>query len=84
MSGHDTAPCGWCDGLYHPRATGGRPQRFCGEQCRRAFEAALRAWAQDEFAAGRVTITLLRQRARCADAQVDAAGYRDAPEAGAR
>ncbi len=56
--------CRWCHGAFRPRMSGGKPQRFCSPGCRRAFEAALRAWAQAEFAAGRITVTEL-QRVCC-------------------
>jgi hypothetical protein len=42
--------------LFRPRKNGGRAQRFCRPSCRRAFHGAARAWALDEFAAGRVTV----------------------------
>jgi hypothetical protein len=34
----------WCSGPFTPRATGGRPQRFHSERCRRASEKAMREW----------------------------------------
>src|SRR5690348_3425295 len=48
--------CVWCDRRFRPRQSGGRSQRFCRPSCRRAFHAAVRAWALDELAAGRVTV----------------------------
>jgi hypothetical protein len=38
------------------RRTGGRPQRFCSEHCRRASETTMREWARDQVAVGRVTL----------------------------
>ncbi len=58
--------CRWCSEPFTPRSDGGKPKRFCSERCRRAKDAALRAWAQDQFAKGRVTIAAL-QRARCSE-----------------
>ena len=37
--------CVWCGSPFSPRATGGKPQRFCGESCRREFWQKLREWA---------------------------------------
>jgi hypothetical protein len=59
--------CPWCSALFTPRQTGGRRQKFCSPACRRALDRALRAWAGQELAEGRVTVPLL-QRARCAEA----------------
>jgi hypothetical protein len=59
-------PCAWCSGPLTPRTTGGRPQRFCTQACRRASEKAMRQWAKGELAAGRVTIAQL-QRERCSE-----------------
>ena len=48
-----TAPvCPWCERPFTPRRTGGKPQRFCRDACRRAFERELRAWARDQITAG--------------------------------
>ena len=55
--------CPWCQRPFTPRRTGGRPQRFCRDACRRAFERELRAWARDQITAGGVTPAQL-QRAR--------------------
>jgi endogenous inhibitor of DNA gyrase (YacG/DUF329 family) len=43
--------CPWCSRPFTPRRSGGKPQRFCSPQCRRAFERELRAWARDQIAA---------------------------------
>jgi len=53
--------CAWCSRSFAPRRTGGRPQRFCSERCRRANEKAMREWAQGELAAGRVTIAEIKR-----------------------
>jgi hypothetical protein len=55
--------CPWCSGTFAPRATGGQPQRFCSERCRRAFERELRAWARSRIVTGDITPAQL-QRAR--------------------
>ena len=59
--------CLWCERPFTSRRTGGKPQRFCRDTCRRAFERELRAWARDQIAAGDVTPAQL-QRARSPDA----------------
>ena len=60
--------CPWCGDPFLPRASGGKPQRFCSPDCRRAMDAALRAWAQDQLSEGRVTVGDL-QRAGCSEAR---------------
>ena len=59
--------CPWCERPFTPRRTGGKPQRFCRDACRRAFERELRAWARNQIAAAGVTPAQL-QRARSLDA----------------
>ncbi len=39
---------------------GGKPQRFCGGKCRRAFHSAARIWAEREIAEGRLSVEELR------------------------
>ncbi len=51
--------CLWCDIPFKPRQ-GGKPQRFCSADHRRAFEAALREWARGELEAGRLTVEELK------------------------
>ena len=51
--------CLWCDKPFTPRQ-GGKTQRFCSTDHRRAFEAALREWARCELEAGRMTVADLR------------------------
>jgi hypothetical protein len=57
---NDVLSCLWCERPFRPRQSGGHAQRFCRPSCRRAFHAAARAWALDEFAAGRVTVADLK------------------------
>ena len=63
-----TRACTWCGDPYTPRKTGGRPQRFCSEGCRRAFGSGCRAWAGALLASGLLPVSALkrtlRQRAR--------------------
>jgi hypothetical protein len=57
-----TAPvCPWCERLFTPRRNGGKPQRFCSERCRRAFERELRAWARERVADGGITPAQLQR-----------------------
>jgi hypothetical protein len=53
---NDALSCLWCERPFRPRRSGGRAQRFCRPSCRRAFHAAVRVWALDELAGGRVTV----------------------------
>ena len=64
--GVSTRTCPWCGEAFGRRSSGGKPQRFCSMRCRRAMDAGLRAWAQQQFAMGRVSIAEL-QRARCGE-----------------
>ena len=61
--------CLWCDAAFAPRATGGKPQRFCSQICRHAFHTACRIWAVRAFETGKLSGTELReclyQRMRC-------------------
>ncbi len=79
--------CTWCGSQYESRSNGGRPQRFCSAPCRRAFEAACRIWAAQEYEAERVSIFTLRtalyQRARWLQRD-PASGRGKAPETGER
>jgi hypothetical protein len=66
--------CPWCAKSFFPRRTGGKRQRFCSPTCRRALDKALRAWAGQELAEGRVTVAHLRHEgARCYEGNVSAA-----------
>ena len=62
----NTRTCPWCGEAFGRRSAGGKPQRFCSTRCRRAMDAGLRAWAQQQFAMGQVSITEL-QRAHCGE-----------------
>lgn len=44
----DAVSCPWCGRPFHPRQSGGRPQRFCRLTCRRALHAAARTRALDD------------------------------------
>jgi hypothetical protein len=67
--------CAWCEHPFTPRRTGGKPQRFCCERCRRAFEHELRTWARERVADGGITPAQL-QRVR----SKGAVGARGHPE----
>jgi hypothetical protein len=53
--------CVWCGRAFAPRRNGGRTQRFCDTRCRRALDAALRAWTLAELAEGRITVDDIRK-----------------------
>ena len=55
-----TQPCGWCEAPLTPRTSGGIRQKFCSTPCRRAFDRAIRAWARDALATGRLSVDDLR------------------------
>jgi hypothetical protein len=55
--------CGWCSRAFMPRTTGGKPQVFCREACRRGFDAAGRRWVYEAIARGMLTIDALRKGA---------------------
>jgi hypothetical protein len=67
LGGEGVAACVWCRRRFTPRSTGGRPQRFCCQRCRRAYERELRVWARDQIAAGGVNPAQW-QRARSPEA----------------
>jgi hypothetical protein len=52
--------CPWCGGLFNPRRSGGKPQRFCCPEHRRAFEAAARQYVGRLIAAGELSVAALR------------------------
>ena len=52
--------CPWCNRPFISRRTGGHDQRFCRPSCRRALHAAARGWVLAELAAGRLTISQIR------------------------
>jgi len=74
--------CPWCDRPFGARQTGGRARRFCREECRRNFHAAARHWALAELAAGRLTISAIKN-ALSGNAQVALSGGRDDQRLGA-
>jgi len=43
-----------------PRTTGGKPQTFCREACRRTFDAAGRRWIAAAVAEGSLTVAALK------------------------
>lgn len=71
----DRRSCPWCGHPFLPHTSGGRRQRFCSPQCRRQFEINLRQWGQEQFDLGHVTVSALKQRARCSRAQQAPASY---------
>jgi hypothetical protein len=56
----DTPRCSWCEGLFRPRQSGGREQKFCRPSCRRAFHAAGRTWMLDRIASGALILADIR------------------------
>ena len=52
--------CPWCGARFDRRATGGKPQQFCSEACRRALDALGRAWIATALAAGQLSVEDLR------------------------
>ena len=52
--------CGWCGKGFRPRTTGGKPQTFCREACRRTFDAAGRRWIAAAVAEGSLTVAALK------------------------
>jgi len=51
--------CKWCYNDYHPRNSGGSPQKFCSKRCKRFFEKTILKWAYDEHAKGRINLSKL-------------------------
>jgi hypothetical protein len=68
--------CWWCSDGFEPRRTGGSKQRFCGSNCRRAFDQAGRDWIRLAMDAGLLTVPCLRNAAATARALVPAQGRR--------
>jgi len=58
-----TARCFWCEAPFTPRASGGRPQRFCSAGCRRAYSAAVWAYVSRAIEEGAIATPALRARA---------------------
>ena len=80
--------CLWCKTEFEPRASGGKPQRFCSPPCRRAFDTACRKYAMTEVYAGRLQVSALRialgQRARWSEGGLASRSAPVAPEAETR
>ena len=78
-------PCTWCGVSFTPRTTGGKPQRFCSERCRRQFDSGCRAWAEQAVASGLLTVSALKdaltQRARFVEADLAQAPELDTSQA---
>ena len=55
------ALCRWCRSTIRVSRRGGSPAQFCSEVHRHAFWTSLRAWAWASFAAGEVTIEMLKR-----------------------
>jgi hypothetical protein len=57
-----TAKAGaWCSRPVTAWRTGGRPQRFCAEHCRRASEKGIRDWGEDPLAEGGARLAELQR-----------------------
>jgi len=52
----DNPVCLWCGKSFTPRITGGAPQIFCCQPCRRAFDTAGRAWVLDAARSRQITV----------------------------
>ncbi len=80
--------CLWCETEFEPRASGGKPQRFCSKACRVDFHVAARSWAENAVASGLLLVSALRmarkQRARCAGSRNASIGTQGTPEAETR
>ena len=66
-----TRPCMWCGELFTSRKTGGKPQRFCSERCRKEFHHACRVWAEQLVRGGELPVSALKhaqsQHIRCSE-----------------
>ena len=79
-----TALCLWCGQPFEPRMSGGSPQRFHSAACRRAFDAAARAYVAWAIESGHLDRTNLRrfaqnQRGAAPDGQVGSEATQLAP-----
>ncbi len=52
--------CLWCEQPFKCRASGGKAQRFCSPEHRKAFHRAARRWAVGAVEAGVVTVDCLK------------------------
>ncbi len=70
--------CLWCSAGFEPRASGGKPQRFCSKDCRVDFHAAARSWAEQAVMSGLVPVSAFRmareQRARWPESRLGLRG----------
>ncbi len=55
----DAPTCLWC-GARFGRRSGGKPQRFCSEACRRSFARAALTWVEMAVATGELSRDTLR------------------------
>ena len=53
-------PCMWCGEPFTPRKTGGKPQRFCSDRCRKEFHRACRIWAEAQVWFGELPVSALK------------------------
>ena len=79
--------CTWCGAEFESRGTGGSAKRFCSKNCRHDFHSACRAWGEEAYGTGEVSIfqlrTCLGRRARCTERHLPS-GRTFLSEAGAR
>lgn len=65
--------CPHCDQSFTPRTSGGKPQKFCSDRCRRGFDQALRRLAYESWQAGDIEIgpdhRARWQEAHCCDSE---------------
>lgn len=53
--------CLWCGAPFEPRASGGKPQRFCRPEHRRLFDTAVSEYGRYAVEAGLVTVGELKE-----------------------
>ncbi len=79
--------CMWCGDPFTPRATGGKRQRFCSEQCRRDFDRGCRAWVKQFVSSELLPVAALKhalcQRARSLNG-IPAPNQTEAPDGSSR
>jgi hypothetical protein len=84
LGGSAMSVCLWCGQSFEPRLSGGKPQRFCGAPCRRAFDHACGAWVRAAIAVGLLRSTTIREWAQdnarvASDGQVGSEATQVAP-----
>jgi hypothetical protein len=52
--------CPWCGREFHPRRSGGSPQRFCCKRCHNEFWTAGRRFVSAAVEDGTITVEALR------------------------